>query len=367
VAVLELAGSAAMTAGAAVSPAGGEEPASTRALPGNIAYVLFTSGSTGRPKGVMVTHGTVAEFALQARAQYGLTAADRMLQFAAIQFDSSVDEILSSLISGATLVLRGADGVPSIARFLRLCAEREITVLDLPTAFWHELVAELGKDGVALPAAVRLAIVGGEGAHGNRVAQWHARIGGTVRLVNSYGPTEATVAATACDLGPGAAGREVPIGRPLPGRETYVLDRRLEPCPPGVAGELFLGGGLARGYSGAPELTAEKFVPAPWSATAGERLYRTGDRVRFRPDGVLELIGRVDRQVKVRGFRIELGEIEAALLEHPEVRQAAVEPWREGDVEARLVGYVAGRTAGLRPEALRHWLRERLPESMVPG
>jgi amino acid adenylation domain-containing protein len=334
--------------------------------PAHPAYVIYTSGSTGRPKGVVVEHRSLAAYTASAIEAFGLTPADRVLQFASISFDTSGEEIYPALASGATLVLRPGDMATSIAHFLRELERLRITVLDLPTAFWHELVAGLGTEG-ELPSSVRLVILGGERALPERVAQWRERIGSGVRLVNTYGPTEATIVSTRRDLTEGPD--EAPIGRPIPGTEAYVLDRWGVPVPVGVAGELHVGGaGLARGYLRRPEVTAERFVPDPFGPP-GSRLYKTGDLVRWRPSGDLEFLGRVDHQVKIRGFRVELGEIEAALRSHPAVRDAAVvlRPSPGGD--PRLVAYtVRERTEGTATTGnLREFLKERLPEFMVPS
>ena len=296
-------------------------------LADNMAYVIYTSGSTGRPKGVAVQHRSVAGYTEVAADEYGLKPSDRVLQFASISFDASAEEIYPCLSRGATLVLRSDAMLGSASTFLRTCLEWKITVLDLPTAYWHELTARHGTEDRELPPDIRLMIIGGERALPERLLDWDRFVGDRVRLVNTYGPTEATVVATMCDLqglaASGAGVGELPIGRAIPGAQAYVLDRAFNPVPVGVPGELHLGGcGLARGYLHRPELTAERFVPNPFSEEAGARLYRTGDLVRYLPGGQMEFLGRADSQVKVRGFRIELGEIEAALNAHPGVRGA---------------------------------------------
>jgi amino acid adenylation domain-containing protein len=331
--------------------------------PAHPAYVIYTSGSTGTPKGVVVEHRSLAAYTAGAIEAFGLTPEDRVLQFASISFDTSGEEIYPALASGATLVLRPEDMASSIAHFLREVERLRVTVLDLPTAFWHELVTGLGTEG-ELPACVRLVILGGEKALPDRMALWRRRVAGSVRLLNTYGPTEATIVSTRRDLTGGPD--EAPIGRPIPGTFAHVLDRWGAPVPVGVPGELHVGGaGLARGYLRRPEITAERFVPDPFGS-AGARLYKTGDLVRWLPAGELEFLGRVDQQVKLRGFRVELGEIEAALRSHPAVRDAVVALRSGPGGDPRLVAYTV-REGTAEGTDLRAFLRERLPEFMVPA
>jgi len=337
--------------------------------PGSLVYVVYTSGSTGRPKGVMVRHGALAGYVASFRAEQGLRPADRVLQLASIGFDTSAEEIYPCLTSGAALVLR--DEAMLGSDFLRACGELGISVLDLPTAFWHEMVARLTGEPAPLPAALRSIVLGGERVLPERLVAWHALGHPGVRLFNTYGPTEATIVATRCELPPDlAVAGEVPIGRPVPGAWTRVADPRLELAPAGVPGELCLGGaGLARGYLGRPDLTAERFVPDPWAETPGERLYRTGDLVRLLPSGDLEFLGRVDHQVKIRGFRVELREIEAALGRHPGVAEAVVTAREDVPGDLRLAAYLVPRDPGadLAVAELRAFLRERLPDYMIPA
>ncbi|HVF55637.1 MAG TPA: amino acid adenylation domain-containing protein, partial [Pyrinomonadaceae bacterium] len=354
----------------------------------NLAYVIYTSGSTGVPKGVMIGHGSLTNYIEAVTGEYGATPDDRFLQFASLSFDISVEEIFSCLTHGATLVLRGDEMTASTVALLRECRERKITVLNLPTAYWHQLSANLTADDWAREAvAVRLVVTGGEKIRPERLSEWHSAVGERARLVDIYGPTEATVGATICDLtGAGGAensSRRITIGRPVRNTQAYVLDARLEPVPVGVAGELHLGGaGLALGYLNCPEATAGKFIPNPFSRTTGARLYKTGDLARFLPDGTLEFLGRLDDQVKVRGFRIELGEIERALVRHARVGDAAV-LLRDDDGEKRLVAYVVADASGASdaadaadaadgveaPDAgeLRRYLKESLPDYMLPS
>ncbi|HEY8208949.1 MAG TPA: amino acid adenylation domain-containing protein [Myxococcaceae bacterium] len=332
---------------------------------GGVAYVLYTSGSTGRPKGVVIEHGALRHFVEAAAERYGISAADRVLQLASLSFDASAEEIYPCLTRGGTLVLRAEGMLDSLQVFAERCAAGAITVLDLPTAFWHGLVPALATGVVRLPPQVRLVIIGGEQARADRLEQW-LKLGLPIALLNTYGPTEATVAATAWEAA-APIGAGVPIGRPFPGTIARVLDPHLRPVPPGFPGELCLGGPqLARGYLGRPDLTAARFVCDPW--TPAGRLYRTGDRARVLPDGNLLFLGRLDRQVKVRGFRIEPGEVEAALSALEGVADAAVTAARTADHGAILAAYVAAKPgAALDVSALRSALAATLPPYMVPS
>jgi amino acid adenylation domain-containing protein len=358
------------------------------APPESAAYLIYTSGSTGAPKGVVVSRRSLAALVAAARETYGVAPGDRVLQFAALGFDTSVEEIFPALAAGATLVVRDEEMLRSPEAFLAACREAAISVLDLPTAYFHELVAGLGAAAAPPPPPgrlgppLRLVILGGERVLPERLAAAAPLLDPAVRLLNTYGPTEATVVATHAeplveDREGIALGREVAIGRPLPGARAYVVDRRLEPAPVGVPGELALGGaGVARGYLGRPALTAERFVPDPFELPSGgapgARLYRTGDRARWRPGGALEFLGRLDHQVKVRGHRVELGEIEACLAAHPAVREAVVLAREAAPGDLRLVAYLAvgdgapGPAEPLDPP-LRAFAAERLPGAMVPS
>ncbi|GAA0820316.1 amino acid adenylation domain-containing protein [Streptosporangium amethystogenes subsp. fukuiense] len=334
---------------------GARAPLRGETVPLDAAYVITTSGSTGVPKGVLVEHGAVAARVRWMRADYGLTSGDRVVQFASLSFDAHVEEVFPALAAGATLVLL-PDGATSLPDLLASPEGEAVTVLDLPTAYWHSLAEEPGE--IAWPASLRLVILGGEQVSAAAVERWRGLFGDRVRLVNTYGPTEGTVIATAADLGARDVVGRPPIGGPIAETTVRVLDDRGEPLPPGAAGELVIGGaGVARGYLGRPALTAGAFVPDPYGAP-GARRYRTGDRARWRSDGRLEFLGRLDAQLKIRGFRIEPGEVESRLLAHPQVGQAFVTGRGE-----ELVAYVTG-TAD--PADLREHLGHSLPRQLVP-
>ena len=342
--------------------------ADVRGSGGSLAYVLYTSGSTGKPKGVLLDQRAVIQYLRAAQRDFRYTTADRILQFASLGFDTAGEEIYPALASGATLVLRDEDMISSPARFLRRCVELRLTVLNLPTSFWHELVAWLEENNGGVPPLVRLVIIGGEAARVDRVRNWMRRVGQTVRLVNTYGATEAGMVATHHELTEGQeleAGL-VPIGRPVEGVIARILDASLEPVPRGEWGELCLGGnGLARGYWGRHELTRSRFISDPFSPHG--RLFRTGDWARWNPQNVLEVRGRRDLQFKWRGHRIEPEEIEHALRLHPEIQEAAVALSARSLQETVLTAYLVGREKNLALPGVRRHLESLLPAWMVPA
>ncbi|WP_370451132.1 amino acid adenylation domain-containing protein [Corallococcus sp. CA049B] len=329
------------------------EPPEAGLRPENVAYLIYTSGSTGRPKGVAVTHRNAVAFLSWATETFTEEETKTVLAATSLNFDLSVFELFAPLVRGGSVVV--------VRNALHLAEEKpdaEVTLINtVPSA-----MAQLVRLN-AVPPSVRVVNLAGE-ALPETLAKAVYAVPTVKKLYNLYGPSEDTTYSTWSLVGR----NEVPnIGRPLTNTRAYVLDKYLQPVPVGVAGELFLAGeGQARGYLLRPELTAEKFLPEVYGPE-GSRMYRTGDRVRYRADGVLEYLGRVDFQVKVRGFRIELGEVESALRQQETVKEAVVVAKGEG-AEKRLVAYVAPKAgATLEAEALKASLRQRLPEYMVPG
>ncbi|HEU4562901.1 MAG TPA: amino acid adenylation domain-containing protein, partial [Longimicrobium sp.] len=333
------------------------------AHPGSLAYVIYTSGSTGTPKGVAVEHRALVNYVAHAAAEFAIGTGDRVLQFASISFDPAAEEIFATLVSGATLVLRTEEMLETPGAFWEACGRWGISILDLPTAVWHHVSPHLDDHPGALPASLRLAVIGGEAALPAQVRAWQAATGGRVRLLNSYGPSETTIGVTLWEAPESGGVLQVPIGRPVPNTRCYVLDAAGRPAAVGIPGELYVGGAqVARGYLERPALTAERFVPDPF--VAGARLYRTGDRARWRASGELEYLGRLDEQVKIRGFRVELGEIESARRRSEGVADCVVVAREDVAGEKRLVAYVVG---GAEAGLLREHLRRELPEYMVPA
>lgn len=334
------------------------------------AYVIYTSGSTGASKGVVVPHRALSGHVAAARAKYGLCPQDKVLQFASLSFDVSIEEILPTLLSGAELILRSEEMAQDLTTFLDTCAALGITVLNLPTAFWHALVDHMDQTGARLPPDVRLTVVGGEAVARRALDRWRA-MQPEVRWLNGYGPTEAAITSTVfdpADSDPLEDGEDVPIGRPMAHALAYVLSPDGGLAPRGAPGELWLGGAaVATGYLDRPELTADRFRPDPFAQ--GGRIYRSGDVVRWRDDGTLAFGGRADRQVKVNGFRIELREVEKALEADADVGLTLAAVDRAGTATARLVAWVTPARLGadLDPDAIREGARNRLPRHMVPA
>ena len=326
-----------------------------QAQPADLCYVIYTSGSTGKPKGVQIEHRAATHLVLAERVIYGVEPTDRVFHGFSVAFDASVEEIWMAFASGATLVVGTSEMVHAGPALTEMLAQAGVTVWStVPT-----LLSVMTQDVPTL----RLLILGGESCPADLVRRWYRP---TRRMFNTYGPTEATVIATYALCDPT---QPVTIGKPLPNYRTYVLDGALQPVPVGVAGELCIAGvGLARGYLGRPDLTATAFVDDPFAdGDAFKRLYRTGDLARFAPDGNIEYLGRIDSQVKIRGFRVELAEIESVLMQHPDIQTAAVAVRKDQENEP-LVGYVIPRAGqAVDEDAVRLWLRTRLPVYMIPA
>ena len=329
----------------------------------NLAYVIYTSGSTGRPKGVMVRHGGLANYLRWASEAYRIGDGAGAPVQSSIGFDLTVTSLYGPLVSGRSVrLLPEAEGIEGLSR--ALSRDGGYSLVKITPAHLGVLAEQL--ESVEVEGRAGVLVIGGEELKSGGLKYWQERARGT-RLINEYGPTETVVGCCVYEVGAGENGREaVPIGRPIANARMYILDEYLEPAPIGANGEIYISGaGLARGYLGKPELTAERFIPNRFGGKSGERMYRTGDVGRRLPDGNLEFIGRADRQVKVRGYRIELGEIEAVLNEHRSVRQSVVTASEDGRGGKRLVGYVAGAEGVTIAELKRH-VRERLPEYMAP-
>jgi amino acid adenylation domain-containing protein len=327
----------------------------------DLAYVMYTSGSTGQPKGVAVTHRAINR--LVRNTNYlQLDESDRMSHVSSVAFDAATFEIWSPLTSGSTLVRLPKETVLSPAELKRAIVEQRITVMFLPTALFNQ-VAQSEPDAFA---PLRYLSFGADTSDAQAVRRVLEN-GKPLHLVHLYGPTEGTTLSSWYEIEKVPAdARTIPIGQSVSNTELWVLDQYGHVLPVGVPGELFIGGdGLAREYLKHPKLTAEKFVPHPFSNEPGARLYRTGDLVRYLSDGNIDFLGRMDQQVKIRGFRIELGEIEAVLNEHTAVRESVVLVRDDVPGEKRLVAYVVADSGAIVNE-LRSWLRERLPEYFVP-
>ncbi|HEX6040667.1 non-ribosomal peptide synthetase, partial [Longimicrobium sp.] len=337
-------------------------PACPALTPEHAAYVIYTSGSTGMPKGVVVPHRAVVSQLAWAQRTWALGAHEAVLQRISLSFDVSVRELFWALTVGARVVLAGPGGANDPAALVEVVAREGIGVIHaVPTL----LQALLEHHGVGACTTLARVMCGGEVLSPALARRFHERLPHAA-LYHMYGPTETTVAVTAARARPEERHGRLPLGRPVANTRAYVLDARGEPVPVGAAGELCIGGAqVARGYLGRPALTAERFAADPFAGEPGARMYRTGDRARWLPDGTLEFLGRTDHQVKLRGFRVELGEIEARLLAHPAVREALVLVREDAPGEQRLVAYVAGDAVGA--DVLRAQVSETLPEYMVPA
>jgi amino acid adenylation domain-containing protein len=323
------------------------------------AYVMYTSGSTGLPKGVCVTHRNVVRLLLNTNYVH-LGPEETLLQFAPMSFDAATFEIWGALLHGARLVVCDVER-PSLRELGDIVRRRGVTTLWLTAGLFHPMI----DHELESLRGLRQLLAGGDVLSPDHVRRALAGLPGCT-LINGYGPTECTTFSCCHPMREGEdVGETVPIGRPIANTTTYVLDPRLRPVPIGVEGELYIGGdGVAQGYLNRPELTAERFLENPFGAG---RLYKTGDRVRWREDGRIEFLGRADFQVKIRGYRVELGEIEAALEQHPELRQAVVVARADESGDKTLLAYAVFNNGALDPQELKSWLQGRLPLHMVPS
>ncbi len=337
---------------------GGDLPAASD--PNRRAYITYTSGSTGQPKGVEIEHHALTNLICHYHRRLRLTPQDRAAMLAYVAFDASVADIWPVLCAGGTVVMPPRGILLNPDGLIRWLAEEEITLTFVPTGLAEILFARTWPE----PIKLRCLITGGDRLRVRPPA------GLPFEVLNGYGPTENTVFSTWSVVAPAdGASQAPPIGRPIPNTLAYVLDERLQPVPLNVAGELYLGGEqVARGYLGRPELTAERFLPDPFAPQPGARMYRTGDWVRWLPEGELDFLGRKDGQIQLRGRRVELGEIEATLFGHAAVRQVCCVPWLDDGMPCGVIAHIVPETrAASLAEELRGHLRARLPDYMVPS
>jgi amino acid adenylation domain-containing protein len=344
-------------------------PGPRRVASSQLAYIVFTSGSTGEPKGVMVQHRSVVNHNLAIAARFGLREGDRMLQFAPLSFDAAAEDLYPPLAVGGTVVMKnGLMPAHSLSPWLE---HENITIISLPPTYIEEWVREMEAQVQWVPPALRLLAPGGDVLKRETYEAW-VRVGGEhAPWVNVYGPTECTITSATCAI-PGAEGvgeaPTFPIGRPISNVRFYLLDRWLEPVPPGQPGRVYIGGvALGRGYLGAPDNTAKAFVPDPFSDVPGARMYDTGDLAKLLPDGRLRFLGRADHQVKIRGFRVELSEIVEQLRRYPGVQEAVVLARESSAGVKQLQAWVQASAGSVRPEALREHVAQQLPAYMVPA
>lgn len=322
----------------------------------NLAYVIYTSGSTGKPKGVLLQHRGLSNLAASQIEVFNIQPINRILQFASLSFDASIFEIVMALQTGATLYLANKESLLPGQALLNLLREKAITHVTLPPAVLAVLPTE------SLPA-LQTIICAGESCTNDILKRWW---NSQRRFFNAYGPTEATVWSTVAEIS--TMSEKPPIGRPIANTQIYILDKYLQPLPIGIIGELYISGeGLAQGYLNRPELTIEKFIPNPFSDKKGARLYNTGDLARYRTDGNIEFLGRIDNQVKIRGFRIELSEIETVLSQHQSVQKAVVIVKENVSGDKYLVAYIVPNIETQNfTSLLGKFLKEKLPEYMIP-
>jgi surfactin family lipopeptide synthetase A len=346
----------------------------TNVRPENLVYLCYTSGSTGEPKGVMIFHRALVSRVKSMVQNYRFAVGQRVLQFVSFSFDAAGEGIYPTLTSGATLVLHRNPAALPPGQLLEQCEQLQVTTLHIPPSYWQQIIDEWVAAEKLVPAWIKLFITGGESIALDKLVQWLKRTRHDSRVINAYGPTEATITSAFYDVSVDADAiaqlARLPIGKPIVDTSIYMLDGAQRPVPMAAPGEIYIGGiGLARGYLNRPDITAEKFVPHPFSAEPGARLYYTGDRARYLPDGNIDFLGRVDDQVKIRGVRIELGEVEAVLKQHGAVNDAVVIARQDLKVGPQLIAYVVAEAAdpGLQPGELRRFMLTELPEHMLPS
>ena len=343
----------------------GENPTPV-ARPANLAYVIYTSGSTGQPKGAMIVHHGLVNYLWWAITAYAVEPGRSVPVHTSVSFDLTVTSLYTPLLAGGSVELLPED-VGAQNLLAALLREGDRGLLKITPAHLELLGHQITAEQAA--GMSRALVIGGENLLAENLRLWREHAPAT-RLINEYGPTETVVGCCVHEVQPAdPQNGSVPIGRPIANTQLHVLDSNLEPVPPGAIGELYIGGaGVARGYLNRPELTAERFLPDPFSEVRGKRLYKSGDLARYRTDGTLEYLGRADDQVKIRGYRVELGEIEATLGAQPQVRSCTVLAREDEPGDKQLVAYVVSRDGGApRTEDLRAFLKEKLPEFMVPA
>ncbi|NLQ08249.1 amino acid adenylation domain-containing protein [Cylindrospermopsis raciborskii LB2897] len=337
----------------------------------NLAYLIYTSGSTGTPKGVMITHRAICNHMLWMQQTFNFQENDKVLQKTPFSFDASVWEFYAPLLTGGQLILAEKNGHKDISYLLKLIVEQQITIVQFVPSLL-EILLEHG--GIQNCKSLKHIFCGGEALSVGLKRSVLDKL--NVNLHNLYGPTEACIDATYWNCNSENEQQTlpeiVPIGRPIANTQTYILDTHLQPVPIGVPGELYIGGiGLARGYFQRPELTNDKFISHPFSNVTNQpstHLYKTGDLVRYLPDGNIEFLGRIDHQVKIRGFRIELGEIESALSQHPDVLRVVVISGKDTSDSDSLTAYlVIKKERSINPRTLRNFLKAKLPDYMIPS
>ncbi|MEH1918687.1 amino acid adenylation domain-containing protein [Nostoc sp.] len=338
-----------------------------------LACVMYVSGSKGKPNGIAITHRNLVTHSLAISETWGLSQSDRLLLILSISCNNLIESLFPCWIAGATAILQSQELQNSTTQFFPFIAQQQISVVNLPTAFWYELIKEPSVSPQTLPASLRLVMVGGEKLSRQAYLTWVEKVGKRVRWLNAYGALETTLTATVYDPKTATEANntrsEIPIGKAIANTQIYILDRRSQLLPIGVTGEIYISGiGVTQGYFNRPELTSAKFIPNPFSSESGAYLYRTGDLGRYLSDGNIEFLGRLDNQVKIRGFRIELAEIETILGQYPGVQKTVVIAKEDVLGDKTLVAYVVpkqGETFG--SEQLLSFLQQKLPEYLLPS